>query len=144
MNRYSTQSKQRLSQCHPDLQVIFATVLVVMNHTVLTGHRGKKDQTEKFLNGQSQVQWPNSKHNSEPSMAIDAAPWPIPAKWGAGNRDEYEKFRYFAFYVLGVADVLFQIGAVPHRLRWGGDWDGDKDVTDQSFNDLVHFELEEA
>ena len=26
-------------------------------------------------------------------------------------------------------------------LRWGGDWDGDGDRTDQTFNDLMHWEL---
>jgi hypothetical protein len=27
------------------------------------------------------------------------------------------------------------------KLRWGGDWDSDKDTKDQNFNDLPHFEL---
>ena len=27
------------------------------------------------------------------------------------------------------------------RLRWGGDWDGDNELRDQTFNDLVHFEV---
>jgi len=27
------------------------------------------------------------------------------------------------------------------KLRWGGDWDMDGDMTDQRFNDLVHFEI---
>jgi hypothetical protein len=26
-------------------------------------------------------------------------------------------------------------------LRWGGDWDSDKDFSDQNFDDLVHWEL---
>ena len=26
------------------------------------------------------------------------------------------------------------------KIRWGGDWDRDNDLADQSFNDLVHFE----
>lgn len=29
------------------------------------------------------------------------------------------------------------------ELRWGGDWDRDWDFKDQSFHDLVHFELVE-
>ncbi len=27
------------------------------------------------------------------------------------------------------------------EIRWGGDWDRDGDTTDQTFNDLVHWEL---
>ena len=26
-------------------------------------------------------------------------------------------------------------------LIWGGDWDGDTDLNDNNFDDLVHFEL---
>ena len=27
------------------------------------------------------------------------------------------------------------------KLRWGGDWDRDTQVKDNSFDDLLHFEL---
>ena len=27
------------------------------------------------------------------------------------------------------------------KLRWGGDWDGDGDMTDQTLHDKPHFEL---
>ena len=27
------------------------------------------------------------------------------------------------------------------KLRWGGDWNDNKDFSDQTFDDLVHFEL---
>jgi len=29
-------------------------------------------------------------------------------------------------------------------LRWGGDWDRDTEVQDNSFDDLVHFEIVEG
>ena len=28
-----------------------------------------------------------------------------------------------------------------NNMRWGGDWDKDFDLDDQTFNDLCHFEL---
>lgn len=143
MNKYSRTSADKLAQGHGDLQLVFSVVLLAWDNTIITGHRGKEEQTEKFLNGESKLRWPLSKHNKKPSMAIDASPYPIPKKWGQGNRNEYEKFRYFAFYVLGIADALLQAGLISHQLRWGGDWDGDKDVNDQTFNDLIHFELVE-
>lgn len=144
MNRYSKRSSERLQQCHRDLQTIFSVVLQSWDNTILTGHRTKEEQTKVFVSGESELQWPLSKHNKKPSMATDVSPYPIPKKWGEGNRNEYEKFRYFAFFVLGVADALYHAGVISHRLRWGGDWDGDKDVNDQKFNDLVHFELIEV
>jgi peptidoglycan L-alanyl-D-glutamate endopeptidase CwlK len=27
------------------------------------------------------------------------------------------------------------------NVRWGGDWDGDRDIDDQTFDDLPHFEF---
>ena len=112
-----------------------------MDHSLQVGYRDKEDQTKAYKSKNSKVQWPDSYHNELPSMAVDAAPYPLPINWGEDSRDEYEKFRYFAFYVLGVADVLYAIGAIDHQLEWGGDWDNDKDVTDNSFNDLLHFQL---
>ncbi len=140
-NTYGTTSTKRLNECHEDLQIIFKTVLPAWDNTILTGYRDKEEQTKKFESGESKVEWPHSKHNSQPSMAADVSPYPIPEKWGDDDRNEYEKFRYFAFYVLGVANTLYTEGVINNRLRWGGDWDGDKDVNDQDFNDLVHFEL---
>ena len=63
-----------------------------------------------------------------PSLAIDAAPSPI--DW-----NDRERFFYFAGVVKGVAE---EMGI---KIRWGGDWDGDNDFDDQTFDDLVHFEL---
>jgi len=52
------------------------------------------------------------------------------------NLDALIRFYDFGGYVLGSAERL----GVP--LRWGGDWDRDHDVfDDQTFQDLVHFEL---
>jgi len=67
-------------------------------------------------------------HNRYPSRAIDLAPWPL--DWS-----DIRRFYYFGGFVVGVANKL----DIP--IRWGGDWDGDFEVKDQNFNDLVHFEL---
>ena len=44
------------------------------------------------------------------------------------------KFYYYGGYVLATGDAM----GIP--LTWGGDWDGDRDIHDQTFDDLVHFE----
>lgn len=144
MRQYSDISRQRLETCHEDLQLLFALVLQCWDNTILVGHRSKEEQVKAYTSGRSQVKWPDSKHNTYPSMAVDVSPWPIPKGWGAQTRDELEKFRYFAFYVCGVADALQQAGVIRHTVRWGGDWDGDNDVLDNKFEDLVHFELVEV
>ncbi len=46
---------------------------------------------------------------------------------------------YFAGLVMGIAKQM------DIEIRWGGDWDRDNEpVTDQEFQDLVHFEFVEG
>ena len=101
---------------------------VGMDFTICCGHRNEADQDEAFHMGLSKKHWPESKHNREPSEAIDIAPWPI--DWKDEN----------AFYHLaGIVRAEAKRLGLP--IRWGGDWDGDFDLQDQTFMDLGHFEL---
>jgi len=128
MYKFSQRSKERLLTCHPDIVRVMKEVIKGVDCTILEGHRPKEKQDDVYSKGLSKVQWPNSKHNASPSLAVDVAPYPI--DW-----NDTQRFYYFGGYVLGVAD---QLGV---NLRWGGDWDGDNDLSDQHFMDLVHFEL---
>ncbi len=83
-----------------------------------------------FRTGKSQVKFPHGKHNTNPSLAVDAAPYPI--DW-----QDRERFTLFAGFVLCIA------ASMGVTLRWGGDWDLDWQVRDNSFDDLLHFEIVE-
>lgn len=131
---FGQDSFSKLSTCHIDLQVIFFEVIKTFNCKVIEGHRNKEEQDAAFKRGATQLKWPNGKHNHQPSMAVDVAPIPIDWKNTKG-------FYWFAGYVMGIAQKLKDEGKVTHSLRFGGDWDRDKDITDNDFNDLVHFEL---
>ncbi len=98
--------------------------------TIIDGYRGHERQAEAFLMGFSKVRFPNSRHNVNPSLAVDVAPWPI--DWM-----DAERFIYFGGYVKGIAAQL----GIP--IRWGGDWDGDFELKDNLFNDYGHFEIQE-
>jgi hypothetical protein len=63
-----------------------------------------------------------------PAEAVDAAPYPIDWK-------DRERFSYFAGVVLGIAQ------SQGLQLTWGGDWDRDWQLRDNTFDDLLHFEL---
>lgn len=128
MAEYSRTSRERLLSCHPYLQKVFEQVVLKYDCTILCGHREEEAQAKAYLEGKTKLQWPQGKHNRLPSLALDAAPYPIDWK-------DLKRFYHFAGYVLGTADKLSV------KLRWGGDWDGDRDLGDQEFNDLVHFEL---
>ena len=118
MPSFSRTSRARLDTCHPDLQLIMETVIDSYDITIVCGHRGEAEQMLAFETGRSQLAWPRSKHNGMPSMAVDIAPYPI--DW-----NDRESFTLLAGWVLCVADTLYEAGQVSHRLRWGGDWNGD-------------------
>ena len=128
MRKFSKHSQEKLATCHPDLITLFSHVIDIVDCTIICGYRGLNEQEEAFRLGQSKLHYPDSKHNSLPSKAVDAALYPIDWNNKVG-------FYYFAGIVRGVADRL----AI--KIRWGGDWDGDADLKDQTFFDLPHFEL---
>lgn len=131
MYHFSEKSKAKLATCHKMLQVLFNTVILFRDCTIVEGHRGRDKQNKAFRNGKSKLKYPDSKHNKKPSLAVDVAPY-FPGK-GASYNDR--QCLYFAGYVMRTAQVL----DIP--VRCGFDWDGDGDVNDQNFNDGVHFEI---
>lgn len=134
MPKFSTASQNKLFTCHPDLQTLFCEVIKTFDCTIIEGFRNEADQNKAFDSGKSKLKWPNGKHNKSPSMAVDVAPYPI--DWSNNKR-----LYWFGGYVLGVAQMLKSQGKITHSVRYGGDWDSDKNINDQAFNDLVHFEL---
>lgn len=123
------QSEARLVKAHPDLGQLFRAVALVWDVTILESVRSPERQQQLFAAGKSKTL--DSKHLVQPdgfAWAVDAAPDPV--DWRDTGR-----FYYFGGYVRRVAD---EAGI---KLRFGGDWDGDTVVSDQSFNDLVHYEL---
>ena len=99
-----------------------------MDFTVLQGTRSKEEQDDLFAKGLSKVRYPNSKHNTVPSLAVDLAPYPIDWK-------DSIAFSHLAGIVRSCAADF------GHGGRWGGDWDNDGESNDQSFMDIGHFEL---
>ncbi|MFT6586073.1 MAG: peptidoglycan L-alanyl-D-glutamate endopeptidase CwlK [Cognaticolwellia sp.] len=142
MPKFGKTSSGRLATCHIDLQLIFNTVIKTVDCSVFCGHRGKASQDKAFDDNVSELKYPHSKHNTFPSLAVDAGPYFPDIK----NTDwsDRQAFAVFAGYCMRVADELLEKGLIAHRLRWGGDWDGDGRTLDQTFHDLPHFELVKA
>ena len=128
MPRFGSKSRTKLDTCDERIQILFNEVIREIDCTILEGERGEERQNFLFDSGQSKVRYPNGKHNSSPSRAVDVAPWPI-------DRENRERFILFAGYVLGTAKGM----NIP--LRWGGDWNKDWNTKDHTFFDGPHFEL---
>lgn len=134
MPRFSKKSSDKLATCALNLQKLFNEVVKEYDCTILEGHRSSSRQYQLYNEGKSKVTI--SSHNHNPSRAVDVTPYPIPKDWGENDFKEKAKFYYFAGYVKGVAKKM---GV---HIRWGGDWDKDHEFNDQTFDDLVHFEID--
>ena len=128
MPSFGKSSQDKLATCDPRLQKVFNEVVKYFDCTVIEGHRGEEAQNKAFAEGKSKLKYPQGKHNKIPSLAADVLPYQI--DWNDTNR-----MRYFAGFVVGIAATM------GIKLRWGGDWNQNTELKDNSFNDLPHFEL---
>lgn len=128
MPRFGTRSKRRLRGVDARLISVLNEVVKHYDLTILEGKRSEERQKELVAKGASKTM--KSKHLE--GKAVDVAPYPVP-DW----EDTYQ-FIYMAGRIMQEADRL---GVT---LRYGGDWDMDETVvSDQTFQDLVHFEIYE-
>lgn len=122
MPTFSQASLQKLNTTHPDLQRLFHEVIKHRDCTVLCGYRGQEEQEQAFREGKSKAHFGQSKHNQQPSRAVDVLPYPI-------NWEDLNGIREFAGFVQGVA------ASMNIQISWGGKFPG--------FFDGPHFELKE-
>lgn len=131
MYKYGRSSTARLNTCHPELQRLFYALAEDWDISIICGHRTEDEQNAAVRAGNSKTPFPNSTHNSLPSLGIDAALYPI---------DWNDSGRHYMF----VGVVKQKAKDLGINIRCGADWDGDNDTDDQTFNDLVHFEIRGA
>ena len=132
MPKYSEKSLRELNSADSDLQIIFHEVIKIIDCTILEGHRDQTRQELAYQSGRSKVRWPKGNHNQVPSKAVDVAPWPI--DWS----DKTKTLARFYFLAGVVKGIAHQHGIT---IRYGGDWDSDNQFDDQTFDDLVHYEI---
>lgn len=174
---------------HRDIQTTCHEVIKIYDYSALEGHRPASVQWDYYLKGRS-LKSPNldpddpdsyeitgnwitklsgvgssrSKHQSDPSMAIDVAPYPLDfdsdefyelqkmIKEGKQRpktimlaADRLVKVRARFYFMIGVfyavSEQLYRDRKITHKLRSGSDWDGDHDFSDQNFDDLPHLEI---
>ena len=131
MAKFGRTSKNRLATCDKRLQKVFNEVIKSVDCSVLEGHRGQERQDQLYIDGKTKVKYPNGRHNSSPSNAVDVTPYPV--DWA-----DRERQTLFAGFVIGIARSM------GITLRWGGDWDMDFQVMDNRFDDFPHFEVRDG
>jgi len=132
MYKFSRSSKKQYNTIHPLLQDILKEAIKYIDFTIICGHRNKENQNKAYKEHASTKQWPDSKHNQNPSIAVDIAPYPI--DWE--NRDRF----------IFLAGIIYHIAQQQHtKIRFGGNWSTSWQFEEQKdiLDDLVHFELVE-
>ena len=120
--KYGPKSIAQRATLHPDLQKLVDEIAKEVNCSILCGHRNKEDQDAAYSKGTSKVTWPNSRHNSTPSEAVDIVPFPC-------NWQDIKAFKEMAVKIKEVAE---SIGV---EVEWGGECFGPK------FRDYQHWQL---
>jgi len=128
MPSFGKRSTENLNNLNKNLQDILNEVIKYYDFSILSSYRGEMEQNELHHKGFSKLKFPYSKHNTLPSNAVDVAPYPIDWK-------DTRRFDILAGHIMMAADMK------DIKIKWGGDWNSDDDLKDQSFNDLGHFEL---
>jgi peptidoglycan L-alanyl-D-glutamate endopeptidase CwlK len=116
--------------CEELKMVVDFIILEITDVSLTTGHRDEATQNQLYP-AFTKVQWPNGKHNTYPSLAVDLQPYPYPNH----NGELREQLAYIAGHAIQYAKERHII------LRWGGDWNRNGTITDNRFDDLFHFEV---
>jgi peptidoglycan L-alanyl-D-glutamate endopeptidase CwlK len=132
MPKFSNRSREKLETCDPRLQELMNEVIKYLDISIIDGQRSASQQDLLYEKGYSKVQFPNSKHNSSPSMAVDVMLWNKEKphlRW-----DDKVQMAYVAGFIKGIAEAL------GIKIRQGADWNGDV-IFNESFFDGPHVEL---
>ena len=114
---------------------MFNEVIKHVDCSISEGHRSKERQNKLYDEKRSKLKYPRGRHNSNPSKAVDATPYPV-------DYEDRERQTLFAGFVIGIGRSM------GHNIRWGGNWDmyeenGRWEVEDNNFDDMPHFEIRE-
>ena len=134
---YSPHSLAVRDTLHPDLIIVFDELLEIYDHKHERGIRTLQLQRifvkQKISKTLKSEHLPFQMGEKLYSRAVDSTPFPV--NYDMKDQKNVRRFYYMAGLVEGIA--------TKHgiAIRWGGDWDGDRDFKDQTFDDLVHYEL---
>ena len=144
---YSETSKERLSTCDNYIQKVLNRAIEIcpIDFGIAQGARTVQQQQQYFNEGKSKV---NPEKYSDAELPLKGKHivnelYPV-----AGAVDVYAYIpgkgaSWDASHLCVIAGVIISIDkSMDNKLRWGGNWDMDgESISDQSFQDLPHFEL---
>lgn len=150
MPKFGSGSLENLEGVHPLLVALAHWVVNIFDVSIIYGKRSEEEQKELYAIGRTKELdrdpvtnldgvKKKSKHQVQEdgfAWAIDVAPYPVSFE---NKRKVLARFYMMAGYFFAGASILLK--GTGYAIRWGGDWDTDKEFTDQNFDDLPHIEL---
>ena len=157
-HRFGKNSLKNYITLHRDLQMIldWGIKYCRVDFSLVEGHRLPEKQFEYFKKGRELVdgKWVlvnpkqkvtnvdgykiKGKHNYNPSLAVDIMAH-VPGKpelsWDAIH------LTYISSTLIMIGEFLYEQGIIQHQIRWGGNWDRDGDLSDNTLYDRPHLEL---
>ena len=125
-------SLTRLQTCDPRLIGVMTKAAKYLPIMIVCGHRDQAAQDAAFESHTSKTPWPQSKHNSQPSLAVDFAPLKPD---GTIDWNNTKSFVYMAGWILAFG------AAVGIKLRSGADWNGNRLIEKGDDWDPGHIEV---
>lgn len=132
MPSFSKKSLEKLNTCHPDLIFLMKEVIKYHDFTILCGTRSDSEQNQLYKEGKSKKKGGQSKHNHNPSLAIDIVPY-----FNKPPHIDWEAIPDFAYLQGFVEATAIRLGL---KIRLGSRWDYFK-IRDNKFRDYAHIEL---
>lgn len=129
MATFDKGSAERLARAHPLLQKLMNEAIKKTPFVILDSQRGKAAQELAFRQKRTKAHFGNSAHNWAPSIALDVCP--LPVNWKNTK----------PFVVLAQQVILPLANAMQIPIRWGGDWNMNGNIHDESFVDMPHYEM---
>lgn len=113
------ESNRQLDTCHPKIGKLIREVdrrlsklrVQRLDISAVCGHRGQAAQEQAFAAGNSDKHWPDSRHNTLPSTAVDVTPYP--QMWS-----DPELLMLLIGFILAVSvdlDIEIEVGALWHK-----------------------------
>ena len=154
MHKLGVTSKRRLITCDSDLQLIIKESIKVsqIDFGVAQGERTVEQQQQYFNEGKSKVNprayktteelLKRGKHIVDGIIRTESQAVDIYAYINGKASWDINSLCYIGGVITSTATKLYQEGKIDYKLRWGGNWNSDGVIiTDQSFQDLPHYEL---
>lgn len=157
MAQFSQRSLNNMKGLHPYLVMLLNYAIQYFDFVVTSGVRTDDEQAALYAKGRTKPgnivthidgKERRSSHQKDLQTgcghAVDIYPYPVRNVSEMSEEAQMkERWRYvaLAYFLKGLWKALKETGGLDGELRWGGDWDSDNEFSDQSFDDLVHFEL---